>query len=164
MNNQEMGRADTLRFNILTFVVEENYERATSDLQAFLEKDFEYPGFRERVERYILHAVDLVSAIRAKRKFPGAEMLTMAKQQELSDKFVQHFEELQDILKKIERIENDMRMADVRSTVWVVRSLCVAVLVIVLADLAREVDNGLGQTVVTVMDDVVGALNDMVFK
>lgn len=150
----DMGTADTLRYNVLTFVVEENYERAIHELKAFLEKDTDYPAFRGRIERYIQHAIDLVHAIRAKRKFPGVQMLTAAKQKELNEKFAAHFGELQVVLKKIERIQSDLRIEDVRSTVWVVRVAVVALTAVVVVAFLLDVNQGLLRTALTVFDDL----------
>lgn len=163
-DRKEMGRADTLRFNVLTYVVEENYERAVFELKSFLEKDFEYPKFHDRVERYIQHAIDLVNAIRAKRKFPGAQMLTMAKQQELNEKFRAHFSELQYVLKRVEKIQQDVRIDDIRSTVWIVKALITAMIVIAVFAFSLDVHNGLFTTTVTVADDLFQELTSWIFK
>lgn len=161
---KDMGRADTLRFNVLTYVVEENYEGAIKELKAFLERDFEYPKFKDRVERYIQHSIDLVNAIRAKRKFPGAQMLTMAKQQELNEKFVAHFSELQFMLKKVERIQNDVRLEDIRSTVWIVQAAITSAITIAIVAFLLDVNQGLLQTTVVVVDDLFKELTRWIFK
>ncbi len=151
---KDMGRADTFRYNVLTYVVEENYDGAIRELKGFLEADSEFPRFRERIEPFILHGIDLVNAIRAKRKFPGAQMLTIAKQQELNEKFVSHFSELQGILKKIERIQNDLRLEDIRSTVWIVKAAITSAIVIAVVAFLLDVNQGLLQTTIVVVDDV----------
>ncbi len=159
-----MGRAHTLRFNVLTYVVEENYDKAIDELNGFLKKDFEYPKFKERVERFIQHAVDLVNAIRAKRKFPGAQLLTMSKQHELNEKFAAHFSELQYVLKKVERIHDDVKLEDVRSTVWVVKALSTAATVIAITAFLLDIRNGLLHTTMFVMDDIFHHVTVWVFK
>jgi predicted RNA-binding protein with EMAP domain len=161
---KDMGQADTLRFNVLTYVVEENYEGAIRELKNFLERDSEYPKFRERVERYIQHAVDLVNAIRAKRKFPGAQMLTMAKQQELNEKFVSHFSELQFILKKVEHIQRDLRLEDIRSTVWIVKAAISSAIVIAVVAFLLDVNQGLMATTMIVVDDIFREFMNWMFK
>ena len=100
LDAKEMGRADSLRYNVLHHVVSENYDRAIDDLKSALEKKSVFPSFREKAERFASHAVDLVNAIRAKRHFPGIDSLTMAKQEEISDRYMEHFRELQTMLKK----------------------------------------------------------------
>jgi hypothetical protein len=154
VGRSDMGRADTLRFNVSTYVVEENYDRAIHELKLFLDSDFEFPTLRGRIERYIHHAIDLVNAIRAKRRFPGAQMLTMAKQQELNEKFVSHFAELQTVLKKIERVQQDVRIEDVRSTVWIVQTAAYSVFAVAIVAFLLDVNQGLLATTVNVIDDV----------
>ena len=98
----ELGRPDTLRYNILSFVINEEYERAIKTLNDFLVSESDYPNFKNKVERYSLHGIDLIYAIRTKRNFPGINALTRTKQQELKEKFREHFNELKVILRKIE--------------------------------------------------------------
>ena len=149
----DLGRPDTLRFNILTWVLEENYDRAIQELKDFSQNPSPYPTFQERVERYLMHSVDLIFAIKAKRNFPGINSLTRAKQQELREKFKQHFRELRIVLMKVEKIETDLRIEDVRSTIYVVRALSVAVVIILSLSLLTEIFQGLAQTVGIVVDD-----------
>jgi hypothetical protein len=162
--SNDMGRADTLRHNVLTFVVEENYDAAVRELKMFLESEFEIPKARDRVERFIQHAIDLVNAIRAKRKFPGVQMLTSAKQQELNEKFVTHFAELQMILKKVERIQHDVRLEDIRSTVWIVQALITSAIVIAVVAFLLDVNQGLMETTIVVADDVFRDLTTWLFR
>ena len=154
VDHKEMGRADTLRYNVLTYVVEENYDRAIQELRNFMARDFEFPTFKRRVERYIEHAVDLVNAIRAKRNFPGGQMLTIAKQKELNEIFAVHFHELQHLLKRVEKIQYDVRIEDVRSTVWVVRAAIYSVIVLAIIAFILDGHRGLFETATTVLDDL----------
>ena len=163
-DRSELGRADTLRFNVLTYVVEENYDRAIQELRTFLESDFEYPEVKGKVERYIQHAVDLVHAIRAKRKFPGAQLLTMARQKDLNEKFRAHFSELQYILKKVEKIQKDVRLDDIRSTVWVVRALIASIMIITLVGLGLDAKDGLVDNILNVSDDVFHQITEWFFS
>ena len=153
IERHEMGKADTLRYNVISFVVEGHYDRAISELRNFGGRDSEYPKFKEKTERYISHAVDLVNAIRAKRNFPGAQYMTMAKQQELNDRFREHYAELQFILKRIEKIHIDLKIEDSRSTVWVVRALVHSAFAILLVAFVIEATNGMLGTAQYVVDD-----------
>ncbi len=153
VDRKELGPADTLRYNVATFVVEEKYDRAIEELRGFLDAKSEFPQFKDRVERYVDHCVDLINAIKAKRKFPGASSLTMAKQQELKERFHQHFEELQQVLKNIERIHGQLKLDDIRSTVWVVRTLMTSVIVVFAIAFTLEAKRGLGATIIYQIDD-----------
>jgi len=163
LDKREMGRADTLRYNVLVFVVEENYDRAAHELKNFLEIDSAYPNFKRRIERYVNHAVDLVNAIKAKRRFPGVHSLTMAKQQEIVDKFHDHFHELQTVLKRIERIEKEIKVDDVRSTILVVRAVVNAAFAIAILAFFLEGSKGLIMDAVVVADDAVLSTTDFIF-
>lgn len=164
VDRRELGRADTVRYNVLVFVVEENYDRAVYELKHFLDAPSEYPTFRKRTERFINHAVDLVNAIKAKRRFPGVHSLTMAKQQEIVDRFHDHFAELQATLKRIERIEQELKLEDVRSTILVVRTFVNAAFAIAVLAFILEGARGLLTNAMLVTDDTVMSITDYIFS
>jgi hypothetical protein len=164
LDRREMGQADTLRYNVATYVVEEKYDRAIEELRGFLEADSEFPKFKERVSRYVEHSVDLINAIRAKRKFPGASSLTMAKQQELKERFHEHFAELQQVLKNIDRIHTELKIDDIRSTVWVVKALVNSVLAVVLSALVIEASHGLGTSLWLVAEEALVSVTNAIFS
>lgn len=158
LDRSELGRPDSLRFNILSWVLDERYDRAIEELKDFLEKPSEYPNFKDKISRYISHSIDLIYAIKAKRSFPGINSLTRAKQQELREKFKSHFKELQYILKTVEKIQTDLRVQDVRSTIYVVRALWIAGLSIFVLGLWLDILNGLAKTSYLVFDDTFGQI------
>lgn len=164
LRRDELGKADTLRYNVLTYVVEENYERAARELKKFLETDFVYPNLHQRIERYILHSIDLINAIRVKRSFPGTNMLTMAKQRELNEKFIMHLRELQLILVKVEEIQHDIKIADIRSTVIVVRTFSYCLIAMVATAFIVDVQKGLFITALNVSDDLLQEFLNWMFK
>jgi hypothetical protein len=149
----DLGKPDTFRYNILTMVINEEYDRAIKLLKDFIASDSPYPNFRMRIERYATHAIDLIYAIRTKRNFPGLSALTRTKQQELKDKFKEHFSELRFMMKKIEDCCEELRLNDVRSTHIVVRSFILALTVVFVCGLSIDLFNGLGDTVHLVTDE-----------
>ncbi len=149
----DLGKPHTLRYNILTMVINEEYDRAIKTLKEFIEMESDYPNFRLRVERYSLHAIDLIYAIRTKRNFPGLSSLTRTKQQELKDKFKEHFKELRFMMKKIENGLEEMRITDVRSTNMVVKSFWFSLLVVFVAGFSLELIKGLGYTLEIVFSE-----------
>lgn len=156
VDRADLGRPESLRFNILTWVLDERYDRAIEELKDFLEKPSEYPNFQSKITRYIHHSVDLIYAIKAKRSFPGINSLTRAKQQELREKFKEHFRELQYVLKIVEKIQGDLRVQDVRSTIYVVKALWLAVVAIIALAFWLDIVHGLAKTSYLVFDDVFG--------
>lgn len=153
VDNGQMGRADSLRYNVMTHVVQEEYDRAIEELRLFHSQDSEFPMLGGRVLGYTEHAIDLVNGIRTKRNFPGFKNLPVSKQQDLSDKFKEHFNELENVLRQIEIIQLEVRLDDMRSTVWVVRSVVIAVAAIVGVAFSIEVSSGLLATFLGVVDD-----------
>ena len=151
----DLGRADSLRYNILTWVLDEQYDRAINEIKDLLERPSQYPDFHARVTRYANHSVDLIFAIKAKRNFPGISSLTRAKQQELREKFKEHFKELQYILMRVEKVEADLRISDTRSTIYVVRALWFAGIGIILLAFLLEIVRGLAQTGFAVFDESI---------
>lgn len=151
----DLGRPDTLRYNILTLVINEEYDRAIKTLKEFLESDSEYPNFKLKVERYLLHSIDLIYAIRTKRNFPGISSLTRTKQQELKDKFREHFKELRFMMKKIEDCMEELRLNDVRSTHIVIKAFWLSVVVVFVAGISFEVINGMGHSFEIVFNDYI---------
>lgn len=160
----DLGRPDTLRYNILTFVINEEYDRAIKTLKEFLESDSEYPNFKIKVERYLLHSIDLIYAIRTKRNFPGISSLTRTKQQELKDKFKEHFKELRFMMKKIEDCMEELRLNDVRSTHIVIKAFWLSVVVVFVAGLSFEVVNGMGHSFEIVFNDYLEATMQFLFN
>ena len=159
----DLGRADSLRYNILTWVLDEQYDKAIKELKSFLEIPSPYPDFKERVTRYCFHSVDLIYAIKAKRNFPGIASLTRAKQQELREKFKEHFKELQYILTRVEKVEADLRISDTRSTIYVVQALWFAGIGIILLAFLLEIIRGLAQTGFVVFDDSITTATNWLF-
>lgn len=156
VDRSDLGRPDSIRYNILVWVLDERYDKAIEELKDFLEKPSEYPNFKEKVTRYIYHSIDLIYAIKAKRSFPGINSLTRAKQQELREKFKEHFRELQYVLKVVEKIQSDLRIQDVRSTIYVVKAAWISALAIILLAFWLDIVNGLAKTTVVVFDDSFG--------
>jgi hypothetical protein len=160
----DLGRPDTLRYNILTLVINEEYDRAIKTLKEFLESDSEYPNFKLKVERYLLHSIDLIYAIRTKRNFPGISSLTRTKQQELKDKFKEHFKELRFMMKKIEDCMEELRLNDVRSTHIVIKAFWLSVVVVFVAGVSFEIVNGMGHSFEIVFNDYVESTIQFLFN
>lgn len=160
---QDAGHVDGLRATILRRVATEQYDGAVDDLKGYIESKADYPQFKERAERYLNYAVDLVNAVKAKRSFPGMQHLSMSKQQELFDRAMEHFEDLKATLKKVESIEHEVRLDDVRSTVWVIKAMVYCVFVILILAFLRELSRGVLPAATIVVDDTFGWMVDWCF-
>jgi len=149
---RDVGRTDSLRGSVLGLVVSENYERASEEMSAYVALKTNYPGFQDRVDRLVQHCSELVQAIQTKRNFPGLASLSLAKQQEIHEKVLEHFEDLKSHLRQIEKIEREFKLDDVRSTVWVLRALCQAGACIFVAALVVDIKNGTFNSAVMVTE------------
>ncbi len=149
----DFGKPGTLRYRIAASVTHKQYLQALAELEEFLTQGSPYPRFEERVDRYVKHSMDLVRAIESKRNFPGMSSLTTARQQELQARAIDHLDELMMTIKKIEKVENDLRAEDVKSTVWIVKAAVQATFAIAVVAFALEVSGGLLKNLIDVVDD-----------
>lgn len=159
LSPSQMGKADSLKHNVLTAVVNEEYEKALHFLEQFQKSKSEFKNFHEKTHRFVSHSSDLVRAIRTKRNFPGLNQLTRAKQQELRDKFKEHFNELQYTLGKVEKIYTDLKISDARSTVWVIRSFFYSILFCFGVWTVTLLAGGVGKSISLLLDS---AINDVI--
>ena len=149
---KDQARMDSIRSTVLGSVVGENYDRARTELEDYVLSRTSFPGFQDRAQRYADHCSELIHAIKMKRNFPGLAALSLAKQQEVHEKVIQHFEELKHNLKLIERVEREHRLNDLRSTVWVVRTAAQVAVGIVAMAFMIDLRAGMFSSAITVID------------
>jgi hypothetical protein len=140
---KDQARMDSVRNSVLTKVVQENYDAAKFELEEYVQYKSNFPEFQQRAERYVAHCGELIYAIQTKRNFPGLASLSLAKQQEVHEKVIHHFEELKHNLKMLERVERENKLNDIRSTVWVLRTLCQVVAAIFIVGLVLDLEAGM---------------------
>lgn len=161
--SEDAGAVDTFRNNVLSHVSTENYERAIEEIKAYQDSKSEYPLFRARAERYSNYAIDLINAIKAKRSFPGLQHLGMSKQQELFDRAMEHFEDLKATLRKVEQVDREVRLDDVRSTVWVVKAIIYSFFALVAVGILIEMSHGILPSLGIVVDDAASRVINHIF-
>jgi uncharacterized membrane protein YccC len=160
---RDIGQVDTMRHTILSFVATENYERAIEELHRYCESKSAYPQFSVRSERYSKYAVDLINAVKAKRSFPGLQHLAMSKQQELFDRAMEHFDDLKATLRKIEQIDREVKLEDVRSTVLVVKAMIYSAFAVLVVGFLMEISRGVLPAAFVVLDSGFGDLTNWLF-
>jgi hypothetical protein len=156
--NQKLGKIDSLRHVVLKSVVSGDYEKAEFDLDRFIQLKKDYANFAPRTTGHFQHARELINAIRAKRNFPNKSALTMAKQQEILDHVLGHFEQLKSILHQIEKISREMALDDLRSTVILLRVFCYSILAIVSVAFALDFMVSIGQPMTIVFHDITNLM------
>ncbi len=145
LRTREAGREMSLRRVVLRMVVEGHYSEASEMIDVYLNHKRVYPALFDRCEPHSNHGKELINAVRAKRNFPGLSSLSISKQQEILDHAVGHFDELKITLKTIERMVKDEALQDIRSSVYVVRTLVYSIVGVVAAALFVEfMSGGLG--------------------
>lgn len=151
---KEAGRIDSLKRTILSYVASESYESATDSLRGYVYGNSDFPQFRDRAERYVEHCCDLIQAIEVKRNFPGMSSLNFSRQQEIHEGVLRHFEELKSSLTSIQKIERELKLADVRSTTWFLKTLSNSLMVLASIAFISAINNGLGRSFLLVVDQV----------
>jgi hypothetical protein len=151
---KDLGAPDSLMNSTLQFVAEDSFDRAIHELRVYQTMKSTFPLYIERTERYFDHSVEVIEAIRTKRSVP-THNLPAAKRQELSEKIFYHFHELSDSLSKIVHIENELKVEDAKSTVWVLKALFMSVFVLLLFAVGLEAWRSMRIPVQVVFHDIV---------
>lgn len=155
---------EELKRNVLHYVSDSQYEEAIQLLQKFASIKSEYPNYKVKTERFIRHSIDLVHAIRSKKNFPGYNMLTRSKQQEVGDKITDHFNELQNTLSKINLVLLQLKKEDLRSTMWVFRAVVYSTWFLLIVALVLEITGGLYRVGYSVFEDSANKALDWFFS
>lgn len=153
LRSLELGKQASLRRVVLGFVIEGHYTEAATTIDEFMRLKKIYQSAVERSSVYVNHAKELINAIRTKRNFPQLSLLSISKQQEILDHAIGHFEELKITLKAIENLIRDESIKDIRSTVWVLRTVVYTVVIVVVTSFLTEFTSKLGQPLWIIFND-----------
>lgn len=149
------GRLDGLRYTILSLVVEGRYDTAIAEISFYANSDQKLQVFRTKAQRYLNHCEELIRAVESKIKFCQTRTITRSQKHQLYMMVMKHFHELTDSLKKIERIENDIRVNDLKSTVWVLKSLIMCLGVLIMFGMIQEAVSSMQLPFMVVVNDSV---------
>jgi hypothetical protein len=149
------GRLDGLRYTILSLVVEGRYDTAIAEINFYANSEQKLQVFRTKAQRYLNHSEELIRAVESKIKFCQTRTITRSQKHQLYVMVMKHFHELTDSLKKIERIENDIRVNDLKSTVWVLKSFVMCTGFVIMFGMVRE-------ALMTMYDPFMVVINDSV--
>ena len=157
-----LGKIDSLRHAILKYVVDSNYDMALSELHRYVEMQNAYKAFVARVQPYLRHCESIIQAVKSKRELTKVSSLTPSKQQELFEKVVEHFDELKTNLKKIEKVEREIKLDDLRTTVWVVKAFFHSLFIILAVAFVIEIVFGLAYSFNVVLDVLIDKITDVI--
>lgn len=162
LKNRDGSSGSGIRSSILRLVVDDQYEQAIEELASYIDGRAAYLEFQVRTKSYVQHSSELILAIQNKRNLPGLGALSLAKRQELSEKVVDHYEDLKHTLKMIEKVERDVRLTDARSTIWFIQAGWYAIIVLFVVAILLEINVGTIHSfrIVTevVLDHATGAI------
>lgn len=128
LKKRHYGSGGGVQALVSKLVVAGEYPRAVEELTGYVNSKDDYKDFQERCKSNVKHCLEIIATIENKRNLPGLGSLSLSKRQELADRVETHFDELKQQLKQIEKLERDARIADSRSTVWVIQIFWQAVL------------------------------------
>lgn len=158
------ARPDSLRYNVLNSVIYKKYDVAKMDLENYFKTKDEYVELQEKCGRYIEHCYHLISAIKKKRDFPGISSLPIPKQHELFEAVIDHFDELAHYIKRVEAMSAEAQINDLRSTVFVLKSLSYSIGLIFMVSLLMSLVETIYGSYDMLMMDVAKDFTDWIFN
>jgi hypothetical protein len=148
---QELGEAP---YNVLTLVSNSRYDDALKYLQSYIDKKTAYPDFKKKTDRLYTHCEELIHAIQAKKNFPQSGNLAPGKMDELQRKVTENWEDLKITMRRLRTIEKELALADLRSSVWVVKALMIAVIAVMVVFVVSEAYRTMGRPTEGIAEDV----------
>ena len=152
------GQLDGLRYTVLSLVVEGRYDTAIAEINYYGNSERKLQVFRNRTKRYFTHCEELIRAVESKIKFCQTRTITRSQKHELYMMVTKHFRELTDSLKKIERIENDIRIKDLKSTVWVLKAFFICLSLLLATAMVKEAIITMKEPSLVIIDDLVNQI------
>ncbi|MBK9293390.1 MAG: hypothetical protein IPM57_02940 [Oligoflexia bacterium] len=145
----------SLQHTVMTAVSEKKYDEACDALNKYKESRKYYPSYAIKTDKLFVHAEELIQAIKAKKNFPNLAGLTQNKQEELSQKVKEHWEELRICLRRVKTIERDLETEDAKSSLWVVRAVMFATMLILIVFIIKEALWSMGTPLDVFVEDMV---------
>lgn len=158
------GNHESFRRVVLGNVKNSAYELAQQAVDAYVQSRRQYPKFAGRVAPLVTHCNDLISSIETKRNFPNMHLLSMTKQKEILDQVLDHFNELKQALKTIERVAKDEALVDLKSTRSLIKITSFTILTVIFSVFLVSFDTELGQPFWVVIDDFARTISDFFFS
>ncbi|PIT98636.1 MAG: hypothetical protein COT74_13090 [Bdellovibrionales bacterium CG10_big_fil_rev_8_21_14_0_10_45_34] len=129
------GRVDSLKNSILSFVANSKYDVARRELKVYRSYKISVPGYIARTTQMYEQSEFIISQIEQLGRSKEKPSLPLAQKQRIQEKLLGLFESLKSYLGRIEQVENDLKVRDLRASAWVLRTfvICVFVAFAVLA-------------------------------
>lgn len=157
-HQSEMVNGDTLAQVILSMLVDERFDSAISELNYYQKEKNEIPNFETRTKGYFKHCIEIVEKLKELANLPNFNNLRTAKQKEMREQMTALAKEVKDVLGRIEKVDYDLRVQDVRSTVWVLKTFSFCVLSLAFVTALVEALQQLSSPFTTVAEQIVAIL------
>jgi len=144
-----------VRHAVLQLVIEGSYKEAEEAVFDYLASRSQYRNFQPRCKHYAEYCKNLIRAIQSKRKFPGLKALSFSKQQEIHDAVLKHFDELKSYLTQMELVEREIRLGDLKSTTWFIRTAVYCVMALWGMAFFFDLTGGMASSFVMVVDQLL---------
>ncbi|MCB0348018.1 MAG: hypothetical protein KDD37_04245 [Bdellovibrionales bacterium] len=130
-----MSSGDNLKATVLSLAKTGSFDLAKSELKFYQQQNMSTPGFEFRTKHYFAHCMELLDAIDNLKHIPNFESLRAAQQKQIRERIMVYGQDLSSILGRIDKVTNDLKIQDIRSTMWVLRTatFCVAGIIFMLA-------------------------------
>lgn len=140
---------------VLVHVVKGDYHLAQRALEWHQQSMHEYETFLKRSEKYFAFCHETIQAIKVKKEIIEAIKIRNSKAHELGEKVNRHFKDLKQTLSKIQQVEREIKLEDIRSTLIVVKASCYIVLTVFGFLFLREMWGGTLKSISMIYSDVV---------
>lgn len=126
---------DSLKTTVLSLAKAGHFDTAKRELKFYQQQNATTPGFEFRTKHYFAHCYELLDAINNLKHIPNFDSLRAAQQKQIRERIMTYGQDLSSILGRIDKVTNDLKIQDIRSTMWVLRTatLCGAAIIFVLA-------------------------------
>lgn len=131
-------KATVIHYDILGLVFAGRYREALEEFEDYVEQHCFFPKFELQIRSHVERGRKLIVAIKAQQGHLSSEGLSISRKLALNRSIEEYSEELQDIIKMIKAMEIKNRFQDQRSTVWVLRAVIFAGIVLFLGLFAEE--------------------------
>ncbi|MCC6277389.1 MAG: hypothetical protein IT289_05690 [Oligoflexia bacterium] len=144
-----------LQYSVLEMVSLSKYDDAARILAEYRKSKSKYPTYEIKTGRLFDHCGELIEAIRAKKTFPNLQNLAQTKQEEIHQKAKENWEDLRVSLRRLRTMENEMAVADSRSSVWVIRALIFSAFMILGTFVIQEAFRSFGMSFSFFIDEII---------
>lgn len=163
ISRADLKRVGLLRV-VLTYVVDGRYDEGLRVIKDHVENKREYPDFRDRTERLVNYCEEIIQSIRQKREHLTNSSVSNSKQHEIREKVQLFFKELKKALVAMEQVEREMRVEDIKTTVWVVKAGTYSIVCVFFVLLYFELTGGVIQAFGSLYMDLVERLLALIFN